>query len=282
MANRLTALMRAVRPHNVAKVEGGLLNSVRRGDYALRRLAVFALLWLVGTQSGVTLAQSAQNGFDPGAGAGEPVYAVETQSDGRVLVAGSYTNYDGHIHIGTVRVGPDGTYDPDFVPETNGTVHSLLRLADGKVLVGGGFSEVCGQPRKGIFRLNADGSLDAGFDLQVNGGVFAMAAQADGKVLLAGFFLRPTRALTPGGGPTATSSRSRRRRTARFWSAGTSPASTATRAATSPGSTRTAHSTRISTRGRTASSVPSSYSPAVTSRSAAASPRSTAWRRTAG
>lgn len=102
------------------------------------------------------------------------------QSDGRILLAGSFANFAGKPVSGLLRFLPDGQVDSTFpltgienvVPGTGtlfGRVMALRVLANDRILIGGGFTKVRGVSRVGVARLNSDGSLDTGFVPPTNG-----------------------------------------------------------------------------------------------------------------
>ncbi len=150
-------------------------------------------------------------GFNPGAN--NQVSALAVQSDGKILVGGSFSRLGGggvgaftRYRLG--RLNPDGSLDSSFDPGANGEITALAVQPDGKIIVAGSFTTLGGggtgsTPRNYIGRLNADGSIDPGFDPGANGPILALAVQADGKILVGGSFT------TLGGGGTGTGSRKR-------------------------------------------------------------------------
>jgi uncharacterized delta-60 repeat protein len=127
------------------------------------------------------------------AGTGSLVSTIAVQADGKVLVGGGFTTYNGTAANYIARLNADGSLDAGFVTSTgfSGFVSTIAVQADGKVLVGGSFTTYNGTAANYIARLNADGSLDAGFvtGTGFNSGVVrSVAAQADGKVLVGGSF----------------------------------------------------------------------------------------------
>jgi uncharacterized delta-60 repeat protein len=118
---------------------------------------------------------------------------VAAQTDGKVLIGGSFTTVDDVARTRIARLNADGSLDTSFDAGTgaDSAVRSVVVQADGKVLIGGDFTTVDGVARNRIARLNADGSLDTGFDpgTGANAGVQAVAVQADGKVLIGGSFI---------------------------------------------------------------------------------------------
>src|SRR5262249_1432543 len=101
------------------------------------------------------------------------VLSLAVQSDGKILIGGSFTNLGGQACANLARLNPDGTMDPSFnagVPEFSlSYVRSIVVQADGRILVGGHFFSVDGQPRTNLARLNVDGTLDTAFNPGVNG-----------------------------------------------------------------------------------------------------------------
>jgi uncharacterized delta-60 repeat protein len=128
--------------------------------------------------------------FLTGTGFGGNATNVALQADGKILVAGTFTSYNGTTGLGRiVRLNANGSLDASFVAGTAMTVQSLAVQADGKALVGGVLTSNSVTKGQAV-RLNTDGSLDAsfntgtGFSAQVN----AVLPQADGSVLIAGQF----------------------------------------------------------------------------------------------
>ena len=130
--------------------------------------------------------------FNPGSGANSLVRAAIVQPDGNVLIAGSFTKFNGRPCSRLARLRPDGTLDASFDagPGPGHNVYSMLRQPDGKILIGGTFPDVGGIGPSGIARLNSDGSLDVAFnpDSGANDTVRAIGFQANGHVLIAGDF----------------------------------------------------------------------------------------------
>jgi uncharacterized delta-60 repeat protein len=120
--------------------------------------------------------------------AGNAVYSFVPRTDGKMLVAGIFTNLGGQPRQYIGRLNADGTLDDTFNPGADQTVYSLLIQRDGKVLVGGVFTNLAGQVRKGIGRLNENGTLDQAFAPPGIGFVTGMAAQPDGRILITGAF----------------------------------------------------------------------------------------------
>ena len=138
---------------------------------------------------------SLDTGFDPGSGANGVVTSLILQPDGRILIGGSFTSFDGTTRNHIARLNGDGSVDTGFNPGsgTNSPVTALAIQPDGKILIGGLFTSVNGVARNHIARLNANGSLDTTFDpgTGTNGEVYAIVVRTstlNDKILLAGNF----------------------------------------------------------------------------------------------
>jgi uncharacterized delta-60 repeat protein len=130
--------------------------------------------------------------FNPGSGANGDVLSMARQDDGKILLAGEFTAFNGTNRGRVARLNADGSLDASFNTSTgaNLTVRAVAPQSDGKVLIGGDFLSVNGTNRNRIARLNSDGSLDASFTIGTgaNGPVECIAVQGDGSVLLGGQF----------------------------------------------------------------------------------------------
>jgi len=138
------------------------------------------------TASATTAAFGTGTGFDG------YVQTVVAQADGKVLVGGNFTTYQGTAASRLVRLNADGSRDASFAVGNgfNGLVQSIAVQADGKVLVGGNFTQYDGTAAPYLVRLNADGSRDTSFNIGTgfSSFVYAVALQADGKVLVGGLY----------------------------------------------------------------------------------------------
>ncbi len=130
--------------------------------------------------------------FDPGAGPNGTIRAVTLQRDGKAILGGLFTQFNGTNRNGLVRLGLDGSVDNFFNPGSGGnnSVFGLLLQPDEKLLVCGAFSTFNGTNVPGVVRLNTNGMIDATFrpGSGANAAVFAVAQQSDGKILVGGDF----------------------------------------------------------------------------------------------
>jgi uncharacterized delta-60 repeat protein len=114
--------------------------------------------------------------FNPGSGvsvSGGQASMVKVLPDGKILLAGSFTYYNGTPRGGIARLMPDGALDTSFVTWFSGsyvgsTVAVASVLPDGKLLFAGAFQYVSTASQiyqnvwqNRVARLFADGTLDA-------------------------------------------------------------------------------------------------------------------------
>src|SRR5438477_6279814 len=130
--------------------------------------------------------------FDPGTGADGEITAAVLQSDGRIVVAGRFTSFNGSTHNRVCRLNANGSVDQTF-GLGNGINNAALALAlqsDGRIIVGGQFSQIDLTQRFNLARLNTDGSVDLSFDPGngPNGDVNAIVIQSDGAIVIGGTF----------------------------------------------------------------------------------------------
>jgi len=129
--------------------------------------------------------------FVYGTGFNAETTTIALQSDGKILVGGNFTQYNGTARNRIVRLNTDGSLDTSFAIGTgfNATVWSLVVQPDGKILAGGGFTSYSGTSRGRQIRLNSNGSIDSTFqDSSANSVIYQIRLQEDGKVLLGGTF----------------------------------------------------------------------------------------------
>jgi len=129
-----------------------------------------------------------------GTGLSAQVNAVAVQNDGKIIVAGSFSDYNGIGRKGIARLNADGSLDPTFNPGLgfNAAVNSIALQTDGMIVVGGAFTTFNGNAAPYITRLNADGSEDVTFN-QLLGGALNSAVNVvkvlpNGQVLVGGSF----------------------------------------------------------------------------------------------
>ncbi|WP_028605212.1 IPTL-CTERM sorting domain-containing protein [Ottowia thiooxydans] len=144
--------------------------------------------------------------FNVGTGSNGNIEDVKLQSDGKILISGSFTNVQGTDIRGVARLNTDGTLDSTFVPNSgdSGVVNGswggsfpvyqiAVQPTDGKILLNGGPLNFASQVHRGVVRLNPDGSPDPGFRSFINDWGASIALQTVGgeqKIVIGGSFTR--------------------------------------------------------------------------------------------
>lgn len=137
---------------------------------------------------------SIDGSFNVGTGASAPVKVFAEQPDGKILVGGEFSSFNGQSVFRIVRLNADGTIDPGFQTAIglNQFVQAICIQPDGKILVGGSFSSFNGQSTGSLVRLNADGSLDANFTSTLGTGVLSYVQKivytSNNQIIVAGGF----------------------------------------------------------------------------------------------
>lgn len=131
--------------------------------------------------------------FHIGSGFNNKVYASYLQPDGKIIVAGSFTFFNGISAGRIIRLNSDGSYDSSFnttVGATTGIIYAITPQPDGKILIAGSFTKYNTTPINRIARLLPDGSLDSSFAIGSGSTSNIMNAKVlqDGRILLAGNF----------------------------------------------------------------------------------------------
>lgn len=131
--------------------------------------------------------------FDSGTGFNSYVIAINQQSDGKILVGGSFSSYKGQTQNRITRLNSDGSLDTSFNTGTGfniSWVHTIALQSDGKIIAGGSFTQYNGQAHNRIIRLNTDGSVDNTFVTGngFNNEIWSIAIQPNGKILVGGKF----------------------------------------------------------------------------------------------
>jgi uncharacterized delta-60 repeat protein len=140
------------------------------------RILIAGQFTTVGGQSRGRIARLNADGsldttFNPGTGSNGIIRSLALQSDGKIILGGSFDSVDERTRNGIARLNSDGSLDLAFNPDATGVivpqaapgVTCIAIQADSKIVFGGQFVFVGGQVRNGLARVNVDGSLDAAF-----------------------------------------------------------------------------------------------------------------------
>lgn len=131
------------------------------------------------------------NSFNIGSGFDGTVNSITIQSDGKILVGGDFSSYNGKNANLLVRLNKDGSLDNTFINgyDDNTTkfnsIQTIKVQSDGKILVGAIYKTgiSIGSPSNLIRRLNPDGTNDNMF-LKKIPGVIDIQIQTDNKIIV--------------------------------------------------------------------------------------------------
>lgn len=171
-------------PSNLARYnEDGSLDTTFKPDFTSNLVTVFSIVEqpdqkilyagvgvVSGTQkyiSRINQDGSKDEAFEAaiGTGANNNVNSIALQADGKILLAGDFTIFNGVNAGGIIRLNSDGTVDSTFNAGSVDTgIASCVLLKSGKIIISGSFKYFNGVAKNYIARLNEDGSLDTSFN----------------------------------------------------------------------------------------------------------------------
>jgi uncharacterized delta-60 repeat protein len=138
---------------------------------------------------------SLDRAFNSSIGADNDIQTISIQSDGKIIIGGLFTSYNGTLRNHIARLNSDGSIDDSFNPnlDLKNTINTILIQNDGKIIIGGYFYEF-GSAMTYIIRLNTNGSIDNSFSSGVppKGLIHSTSIQNDGKIIIGGVFLNNT------------------------------------------------------------------------------------------
>jgi uncharacterized delta-60 repeat protein len=112
--------------------------------------------------------------------------------DGKLLVTGMFTKYNGQAANNIARLNPDGSLDPSFTPGSGAdlSISEVARQPDGKFILAGAFNNYNGQKVPHVVRINENGTVDPGFNVGegTDGYVYTIGIMPGGEVILCGTF----------------------------------------------------------------------------------------------
>lgn len=131
--------------------------------------------------------------FTIGTGFNGKIYASYVQSDGKIIVGGSFTSFKGISCGRLVRLNPDGSYDPSFntlIAATTGIIYEISPQPDGKIIIVGSFVKYNNVTVNRVARILATGDLDNSFitGSASSANITNVGVLPDGKILLTGNF----------------------------------------------------------------------------------------------
>jgi uncharacterized delta-60 repeat protein len=132
-----------------------------------------------------------------GTGANGAINVVLVQADGKILLAGAFTSFNGTSANRLVRLNSNGTLDTSFIASigtgASGNILSMaIQPSDDKIIIGGDFVTFNGTTVNRLVRLNPSGTRDTAFTTAigtaVNSSISSIAIQQNLKIVLGGLF----------------------------------------------------------------------------------------------
>lgn len=98
-----------------------------------------------------------------GTGFDDTVSSVAVQSDGKILVGGAFSSFNGAAVMRVARLNADGTLDSTFSPNDgfDAAVRTIRPGPNGRIIVGGDFKTYGGTSKPYLASLLSNGGLDA-------------------------------------------------------------------------------------------------------------------------
>jgi uncharacterized delta-60 repeat protein len=129
--------------------------------------------------------------FDPGTGANGNIRAMALQPDGKIVIAGEFSQVNGLDRAKVARLNASGSVDETFDPGA-GPDRQVRTVAveNGSNFLGGDFENYRGVARSTVAKLSGDGSLDSTFDPGASDQdtTRVVLAQTGGGVYVGGIF----------------------------------------------------------------------------------------------
>ncbi len=122
------------------------------------------------------------------------IYSLASDSQGRVVIGGHFSQVNGLQRNNIARLHADGTVDTNFLRDLSGANsidHEVALATDDKLIIAGEFTHVNAFSCLRLARLNTDGSLDVAFHGGFAGAdntVYSVALTGD-RIFVAGDFV---------------------------------------------------------------------------------------------
>ena len=135
---------------------------------------------------------SLDTSFNIGTGTNDVIWKSIIQPDGKILISGDFTEFNGIPMNRIARLNSDGSIDTSFNIGTgaNAGAGGMCLQPDGKIILTGQFTMFNNVSKKCIVRLNASGSIDNSFDANNNtyGTLGKVMLRSTGDIIVSGNF----------------------------------------------------------------------------------------------
>jgi len=128
--------------------------------------------------------------FNPGTGADAIIRTIDIQSNGKIMVGGHFSTFNGVTRNYIARLNTNGSIDNTFNPGTGTSawINKIVVQSDGKILIGGAFHFYDGYSSWYLVRANMDGSVDSSFFSGFDYPVMDILMQPNNKIVIVGAF----------------------------------------------------------------------------------------------
>ncbi|MES2813103.1 MAG: T9SS type A sorting domain-containing protein [Bacteroidota bacterium] len=109
---------------------------------------------------------------------------ISQQSDGKLIIKGSFSSVNGVSRNGICRLNSDGTIDSTFLNINRASDFHIN--PDGKIIIGGSFSQYGSTTIRNLVRVNIDGTIDTTFGSisGTNSGINKFLVLNDNRILV--------------------------------------------------------------------------------------------------
>lgn len=124
-----------------------------------------------------------------GTGTSGIIEVIRRQADGKILVAGTITQFNGQaVGRGVIRLLPNGQRDTTFNTGTglaSGSFRAMELQGDGKIILAGNFSSFNGRAVQRLIRLHPTGVLDTTFLVSTpfSGTIVSVLVRKNGNIM---------------------------------------------------------------------------------------------------
>lgn len=130
--------------------------------------------------------------FVYGTGTNDNVFSIAIQNDGKIILGGDFSDYNGTAANRIIRINTNGSVDGTFVYGTgfDDTVYQVVLQSNGSVVVGGRFTNYNGTGANSIIRLTTLGAIDGTFvyGAGFNAVVRSIIIDLTGNIVVGGSF----------------------------------------------------------------------------------------------
>jgi len=128
--------------------------------------------------------------FDVGIGPNDRIVNFKIQNDGKIIIIGNFTSFNGISISKIARINEDGSLDSTFYPsDINFKISQLAINQEGRIIISGSLlNTITGVYNYYVSRLNQDGSTDASFNTAYSNNFINTLIAHNDKIIAAGNF----------------------------------------------------------------------------------------------